>query len=86
MGPSDAGVGWEVVGGLMGKPLCFNCIVHIKPTTTRAKARGGRRQSGETAGMARGGGSEDSRGIKDWGLGIPWPGKDTPPHLLPIGV
>lgn len=32
------------------------------------------------------GGPEDSGGIKDWSLEIPWPGKDTLPHLLPSGV
>lgn len=82
MGPRDVGVGWEVLGGLMGKPFCLNCIVHIKSTTTGAKARGGRRQSGEMAGMswqAGGGGSEDSKGIKDWGLGIPWPARTPHP-------
>lgn len=74
MGPRDAGVQWEVVGGLMGKPFCLNCIVRIKPTTTGAKAGGGRRQHGKMAGMSwqgGGGGPEESGGIRYWCLGIP---------------
>lgn len=43
MGPGDAGVGWGGGGcwGFDGKAVLPNCIVHIKPTTTRAKAGGG---------------------------------------------
>lgn len=35
----DAGVRWgeRSCWGLMGKPFCLNCIVHIKPTTPGAK-------------------------------------------------
>lgn len=40
-GPGMLGWGGGVVGDLMGKPFCFNCIVHIKLTTTGAKAGGG---------------------------------------------
>ena len=35
-----------------GKVILPNCIAHIKPTTARAKAGGGGRQSGEKAGMS----------------------------------
>lgn len=91
MGPGDAGVGWGggSCWGFDGKAILPNCIVHIKQTTTRAKAGvgvgGGERLSRNMAGMSwQGGeGSEDSVGIRYWSLGIPWPGKDIPPHLRP---